>query len=287
MIWTLSLAAKSTLVLGAATMAAWALRRSSASMRHAMWVLALSSLLALPVLSVTLPALGVPVLPAPGPGFSHALKLVTSPLESAVGPLDAATAAPSGLSWWDWALLTWLAGVGLGWSQLASGTVFAAIAVRRARPITSPEWSSLLREAGAKLGVRRRVSLRVSSAVGVPMVWGYQSPIVLLPPEAMDWPRGRQRAVLLHEMAHVARRDCLTQTLAYGRPRLLLASPAGLVGRRVAAPRARARLRRPRPAHRLSGTGVRTTPARSGPRSRPSRRTLPHRVRCRRTHSPG
>lgn len=215
MIWTLSLAAKSTLVLGAATMAAWALRRSSASMRHALWALALSSLLALPVLSAALPALGVPVLPAPGPDLSHALKLVASPLESALGPPDAATAIPSGLSWLDWALLIWLAGVSLGWIQLASGTVFAAIAVRRARPVTSPEWSALLREAAAKLGVRRRVSLRVSSAVGVPMVWGYQSPIVLLPPEAMDWPRGRQRAVLLHEMAHVARRDCLTQTLAY------------------------------------------------------------------------
>jgi bla regulator protein BlaR1 len=185
MILMLSLATKATLVLVAVMVASWALRGSSASTRHALWALALSSLLALPVLSATLPRLGLPLLPLAEPEPSHALRL--SPLESGRGAFDAASEAPPVRRWWDRALLVWLAGVSLGLIQLAASIVFASIVVRRARRVTSPEWSALLRETAAVMGVGRRVGLRVSGAVGVPIVWGYRSPVVLLAPEAMDW----------------------------------------------------------------------------------------------------
>ena len=55
----LGAALKSTVVLGVAWLLAWALRRRSAAARHLVWTAAAAALLALPVLSVTLPALRV------------------------------------------------------------------------------------------------------------------------------------------------------------------------------------------------------------------------------------
>jgi beta-lactamase regulating signal transducer with metallopeptidase domain len=214
MIWTLSLAAKSTLVLGAATVAAWALRRSSASTRHTLWSLTLLCLVALPVLSAALPTLGLPLLAAPLPDAVRQLDTVAAGLEGTPSPLDLA-ALPSRRSWQDWALLAWLAGASLGLIQLASGSLFVARAIRRAQPVMAPGWNAVLDEARTTLGIRRRVELRFSHAVKVPNVWGYRSPVVLLPRAAESWPEGRRRAILFHELAHVARNDCLTQALAY------------------------------------------------------------------------
>ena len=56
----MSAALKSTVVLGAAWLAAWALRGRSAALRHLVWTAAAAAVLALPFLSASLPALRVP-----------------------------------------------------------------------------------------------------------------------------------------------------------------------------------------------------------------------------------
>ena len=213
MTWTLSLAAKSTLVLLVAAVTAWRLGRASAATRHAVWCLALACLVALPLLSATLPRLGLPLLPA---GEARAVRHLNpgAALGESLASLDGGTARPW-VSGWSLVLLVWLAGAGLALTRLASASLFVARAARRARSLTAPEWKAPLEEAAAALRVRQRVELRGCLAVDVPSVSGCRAPIVLLPAAAEAWPEERRRAILLHEVAHVARHDRLVQTLAY------------------------------------------------------------------------
>jgi hypothetical protein len=49
----------------------------------------------------------------------------------------------------------------------------------------------------------------------MPMTFGIRRASILIPAIAETWTDDRRRAVILHELAHIARRDCLTQTLAF------------------------------------------------------------------------
>jgi protocatechuate 3,4-dioxygenase beta subunit len=98
--------------------------------------------------------------------------------------------------------------------QFLAGTIAVSRAIRRGRRVEAREWLALLCEASARLGVRGNVELRETNAVAVPVVWGWRRPVILIPTSSASWPREQRRAFLLHELAHVARRDCLAQAMA-------------------------------------------------------------------------
>ena len=75
----------------------------------------------------------------------------------------------------------------------------------------------LLVELRRELGVRDNVTLLGSPMRAMPMTWGLWRACLLLPEQARHWPReqaSKEEPVLLHELGHIQRRDCLTQLLA-------------------------------------------------------------------------
>jgi carboxyl-terminal processing protease len=108
-------------------------------------------------------------------------------------------------------LAVWWAGVALALAWLAAGFLSVWLLRRGCRLVSDGPAASLLRELAHELGIRRRVRLLLSGQRAVPMTWGALRPVVLLPDGAADWPTERLRLVLLHELGHIRRWDCVTQ----------------------------------------------------------------------------
>jgi beta-lactamase regulating signal transducer with metallopeptidase domain len=79
---------------------------------------------------------------------------------------------------------------------------------RRAHP-AGEDWAALL----AQVAPTARVRLQRSDDLAVPLVIGLRAPTILLPAAGDAWPEERRRVVLLHELAHLRRRDLLAQAL--------------------------------------------------------------------------
>lgn len=70
-----------------------------------------------------------------------------------------------------------------------------------------------LEAACSQLGMRRPVSLLIHPDKAIPVVWGIFRCRLLLPAAAREWSSEQLQSVLLHELAHIKRRDTLTQLL--------------------------------------------------------------------------
>ena len=248
--FVLDLTLKSTLVLLLACAAVRLLRNASAALRHLVWSTALGGVLLLPVLSWALPSWRVTWWPGlksaqivtAAPVLNEnaslqstaafeavALSVVPLPSETATTMRQqlltaaSAEAASASVVWWrralngNWKqglLWCWLAGLLFVMARVGMGTVRLWWLTRGAWQITDGSWLRLVRHLATSLRLRREIALLKSGGVSVPLTWGAWRSVVVLPAEADEWSDGCRSIVLLHELAHVKRRDCLTQLLA-------------------------------------------------------------------------
>lgn len=206
----LELSFKSAAVVAAACAASWLLRGASAAVRHMLWGLALASLLLLPALEAFLPAWRASVLPHGSVSISEA-RFVALAKHPAPVPRPVPGRLPERLAVPSFAL--WMAGALLCLWRWGSGTQQVA-RLRRASSPFLEDHPGLIDEVAGQLGLRRLVTLLSSDREIVPMAAGLRQPAVMLPASASRWSRDRLRVVLLHEMAHIRRNDCLVQALA-------------------------------------------------------------------------
>ena len=235
---------RASALLAAATLADLLLRlRASAAMRHLLWALAIGALLALPIASYVLPEWTVPIPIAPRfalrvvpNGSAASNTMVTQDVASRAVPVScigegercesdrapaptgpsAAASAPHLTPGAASAALygVYAAGVVLLFVRLVLEQFALWRLMRSSRDLTDATWRQLIDEAAVQLRVSRTVRLVRSERDVMPLTFGTIAPTIVLPAAADAWTDDRRQAVLLHELAHVARRDCLVQRIA-------------------------------------------------------------------------
>ena len=217
-------------------------RRRSAAARHHLWLLALIAVFAAPLLSLVLPGWSF------GPSVTVAAPLSQVPIETLpqvkprtingngqVGentaeeigmPLDLATHPVEGPKtpapvtsiasqrFEMVALALWVFGMSVVLGLGILGQISLSRTRRASRAVRNLELLKLRDNASDQLGLRRQVLLLESAEATMPVTWGVFRPVLLLPASASAWSKDRLRMVLLHELMHVRRFDCLWQWLS-------------------------------------------------------------------------
>jgi beta-lactamase regulating signal transducer with metallopeptidase domain len=229
----ISLAVRLTILLIAGGIAVFVARRSTSAVRHVVIAVTLLCIIALPAMMFMVPQWRVAVLPtpeiAPAPVITIApVAPLASEARMSIHPVlitsDRVVAAPTTVGTTmrpsrtmtipEAALSIWLFGVAIGLLWLAAGRYGLARVRRRATPLDTREWRAMLDAERAHAGVTQDVTLLASDAVSTPVTWGILEPVIVLPEAALVWSDERRRVVLMHELAHIARRDSATQLVA-------------------------------------------------------------------------
>src|SRR5215471_2199676 len=233
----IAISIKAILVLTVASGLSFALKHASAAARHFVWTVAIAGVLALPVLSLSLPVWRIAVLSSPNPiqnsgatnpnttvpisvtASSSTATLTGSPLnervsvatEPAGGSNLESSYASAAITW---VLLLWLAVSLFIIGRLLIGTINIWWIAHRADKVIDTRWLSAANDIAWQIGLMRPVQLLKTRRLSMPVTCGLMNAAILLPADADEWPMERRQVVLIHELAHVKRRDCLTQLFA-------------------------------------------------------------------------
>lgn len=217
-----------SVIVVVASAAAWLLRRSSPAIRYWLWQIVALKLLLMPLWSwgiawpvaATQPAASARTV-APEHQVSTGSvaarpalgQLPTSDLggrqrdEPSTRPIEPAPTTTKSLSLQSWVLILWLAGIAL---QIAI-LVWQAVRLKSLLRSTVPASSDLVARVkglAAKLALREPPDVRLIDLDSSPFVCGLRRPTLVMPERGLNMLDSIELdQVILHELAHVRRRD--------------------------------------------------------------------------------
>jgi beta-lactamase regulating signal transducer with metallopeptidase domain/HEAT repeat protein len=231
---------KATVVLLAALAVTRVMERGSAISRHLVWFVSLGALLLIPALAswsplrfailpadAVTPDVGAPATrgptstnttPSVAPAFAAPNTLSPTPNVEATVNTVRSIVSPK-MQWFgilrdpQVLFVIWAAVAILFAGWLAYGALTVHRIIRRSRPLDSQDWMNPLWEVADRLQLDSAPRLVRSEDAKMPFACGLLRPTIVLPAECDSWTLDRRRAVLLHELAHVRRRDLVGHTV--------------------------------------------------------------------------
>ena len=210
---TLAVSAVATTALALVALGVTAiLRRRGAAVRHLALATGLTACLLVPAPTLLPSAMTVrsPLAASVAVTMSPALAQlpVAEVATDAIATADIATRVTPGTL----IAAVWLAGMLALIARFARQSMVAARLRARATRPGGSGWATVVAAVETELGAGV-LDVRLSTEVDVPLVGGIRRPVIVLPASADQWPTEQRRLVLLHEGAHIARRDLLSRAV--------------------------------------------------------------------------
>ncbi len=221
---------KGAAVLGIALATGLLLRKTAAARRYAVWITSVATLAILPFAMSLLPAWRVLPKHVEPPDWQRLV--VEPPLEEsqpkteafqlpeaspASKPLPAIKPVPvPAKPWFTWSQVVdhlphlWLSVSVL----LLLRLTWSAMRLRKLEHSLPEGTCDEIASIAHEINLRRMPRLLIGAENAVPMVWGVFRPRLLLPSGFEQWSAEKRRGVLLHELAHLQRRDPLALWMA-------------------------------------------------------------------------
>jgi beta-lactamase regulating signal transducer with metallopeptidase domain len=224
----LEVAVESLLLTAVALTLTWFMRRFSAAQRHLFIVATAVALLILPLLSLVVPARSLGMLATPmateissppaTPGHAPETgRTAENGLASADRPARQPGSKAGGGSrpaWITPVITVWAVGSVLLLLYLIGSRLLGWWVASRAPELAEQHLSEAVQAVAQQQQLSRPISVATCNFFKVPFVSGTIRPRLVLPIEAGRWPADRVRAILHHEVAHIRRRDVLSQLIA-------------------------------------------------------------------------
>ncbi|MEM9888057.1 MAG: M56 family metallopeptidase [Bacteroidota bacterium] len=231
MTFIIALLLKSSLILFFTLTVLLTLRKASASLRHWIASLCLASLLLLPVFQYFMPSIAVEMPAMESPELVAAADFLPESIQDVLAniPLEESISIPvsqqdmhelipvkeqfatndNTASTWQWnfswkELLQWIWGIGFLCCLLR-----ILLPILRLRKIVKVADESLVPDNLRQFAERENVQIYICSDFQTPMTFGFFRAKIVLPTEAISWSSKQLNMVLMHELAHIRRKDYL------------------------------------------------------------------------------
>ena len=220
--------AKGLFVFLVASIVILAARRLTANQKHIIWFLVIVLFVLIPISWLILPLANL-VVPVPAEQ-SEILRVLSTPfmsrdqyIEQVILSDDLAARyelfstygfALHRLPWPLIIVSVWAIGILIFLLRLVIGRIAVMRLISEANECTTRRFRGMLQELTERLNVKQKIDLKTSTLCNIPFVYRIVNPVIILPWKMRDWPDRRIEAVLRHELAHIKRKDCLTQFVA-------------------------------------------------------------------------
>jgi beta-lactamase regulating signal transducer with metallopeptidase domain len=197
-------------------------------LKHLLWLCAILSFMLIPFLSYMMPGIPVATIKITDE-HSEAYKTVTSLIsaqENGAGAAgEIATYAPiafrtnnltvhSIMRWHICVLMLWLTGVGFSSFRIIRGKIGVCRLTKNRKLIQDSNSTLMLKSVSEDMGINREIDIGRSPRCTIPFMYNFFKPTIVFPVDSERWSTAKTRAVLLHELAHIKRKDNLTRFIA-------------------------------------------------------------------------